>query len=307
MAKRFAALLATAAAMVLLLCTATAWAGPVTIHDDAKVLDATQVTNAGNALPDPVQVFTTENDANDNAAFDREAQSHISGPTDIVIAINTKSRHLAIRTGRDSHIRSGGPAVAAFKGAFGSGNYTGATVAALQALGNSIGQGAPAHSPARPVHHRSNALWGLLCPLIIVALLVFVVVSLFRGRRSGSGMVGGGFFNRSSVPGPYPPQPGAGPMYGGGGRGMSPGVAGGLGAVGGGLLGYELGKMEGEREDRRDQAFDQSGGYYGGDSQQWGGGGGDGDFGGGSSDFGGGGGGGDFGGGGGSSSDSSNF
>lgn len=300
MAKRFAALLATAAAMVLLLCTATAWAGPVTINDDAKVLDATQVTNAGNALPYPVQVFTTENNANDNAAFDKEAQSHVNGPTDIVIAINTKSRHLTIRTGRDSHIRNGAPAVAAFKSAFGSGNYTGATVAALQSLNSAIGQGGPVRSPApaRQVHHTS-AMWGLLCPLIIVALLVFTVVSLFRGRRSGSGMIGGGMFNRSSAPGPYGPPPGpGGPVYGGG-RGMGPGVAGGLGAVGGGLLGYELGKMEGERGERRDQGFDQSGGYVGGDSQQWGGGGGDGDFGGGD--------GGDFGGGGGSSSDSSNF
>jgi hypothetical protein len=76
---------------------------------------------------------------------------------------------------------------------------------------------------------------------------------------------------------------------------MGPGAAGAIGAVGGGLVGYELGKMAGENEQFRRDEMMGNGGY---DNQNYGdqGGGGndwvvgqDSDFGGGGGDFGGGG------------------
>ncbi|MQY29908.1 hypothetical protein [Nocardia aurantia] len=323
MIKRFATLL-TAVAAVVLMAGGQAWAGPVTIHDDSKVLDAGRVTDAGNALPDPVQVFTTEKYADDNASFDREAQSHITGATDVVIAINTKSHHLAIRTGNNSHIRDTSAAGKAFGSAYGNGDYTGATVAALGSLNSAVGQGAPTKAPAHPpqAQHRGNqhsgfSLWGLLCPILFVVLIVGGIIALIRRRRGGDGgnSGGGGLFNRGGPQGGYGQpgygQPGYGPGpydqgYGqgyGGRPGMSPGMAGGLGAVGGvvggGLLGYELGKMSGEHENHGDYERGYESGYQAGDdqptNQDWGGGGGDSDFGGGGSDFGGSGG--DFGGG----------
>lgn len=286
MAKRYAFLLAAVATAVLV-STGPATAAPVSIHDDSKVLDVTEVTNAATALPDPVQIFTTEKNSDDKAAFDNEAQSHVTGPKDVVIAINTKSKHLAIRTGTNSHIRDTRSALAAFKNSYGSGNYTAGTIAALNSLKTSAEQAGPGPSRSyhrAPVSHRSHSgfnWFGVLCPLVIIGLIVAGVVSFFR-RRNNNGPGGGGWFNRGGGPGAYPGG-GFGPGYGGGGGGgMSAGMAGGLGAVGGGLLGYELGKMQGEREADRDweRAQGDRGGYDQG-PQEWGGGGGDADFGGG--------------------------
>ncbi|WP_158675648.1 hypothetical protein [Nocardia stercoris] len=306
MARRLMVLLAMVAGVSMLLAGPAA-AGPVTLHDDSHVLDAGKVTQAGNALPDPVQIFTTELNATDNAAFDSEATKHVTGATDVVIAINTKSHHLAIRTGGNSHIKDTAPASTAFKNAYGNGDYTGATVAALQSLTTAYGQGAPTPAPNRqpapaPAHNNSGhsgfSLWSLLCPLILIGGIAAAVFAVIRRRRqggggfpTGGGMPGGGMPGGYGTGGGYPGgYPGGG--YPQGGRGMSPGMAGGLGAaagaVGGGLLGYELGKLEGEREADRggyDGGYDggNQGSYDGGGyTPDYGGGGSDSDFGGGS-------------------------
>jgi hypothetical protein len=287
------------AAVGLVIAAGPAAAGPVTIHDDSNVLDAAQVTTAGNALPDPVQVFTTVKDANDATAFDRETQSHVTRSTDVVLAINTQSHHLAIRTGSNSHIRDTSAAGTAFRSAFGSGNYTGATVAALNSLAGAASQPGPAHAnqPVPQAHrshsHGFNPL-GILCPVIIVGLIIAAVVAVIRRRRRGGSFGGGG----GMPPGGYGPGPGYGPQYGPGpgyGPGYDPGygqrggigagMAGGLGAAAGGLLGYELGKEVGERDERDREhdrgSYDQGGGYYDQPTQDYGGGGGDYGFGGG--------------------------
>jgi hypothetical protein len=295
MAKRVFVLLAVAAA-VGLMSTGLASAGPVTLHDDAKVLDAARVSTAANALPDPVQVFTTEKFSDNNAAFDQEAQQHVTGPADVVIAINTKSKHLAIRTGANSHIRDTAPAIAAFKSAFGSGDYTAATVASLNSLASTTNQPGPATNrqpapaPQAKSDQHSGFSWvGLLCPILVVGVIVAAVVVVLRRRGGG----GGGMFNRGGPPAGYSPgynEGGAPAGYGPGynqGSGMSRGMAGGLGAaagaVGGGLLGYELGRMGDRDEEDRDRGEDQSDRGYDQSPQEWGGGGGDADFGGGDS------------------------
>ncbi|MFI5777265.1 hypothetical protein [Nocardia sp. NPDC051570] len=295
MAKRGAVLLGMLAAL-LLISAGPASAGPVTIQDESHVLDAGRVKDAANAVPDPVQIFTTERLADNNAAFDQEAQSHVTAPNDVVIAINTKSRHLAIRTGANSHIRDASPAIAAFKNGFGTGNdYNGATIGALNSLAQAANQAAPAPSranrpvpQAKPSQHSSGfSLWSVLCPLVIIALIVLAVVAVFRRRGRGGGGGGGNPPPGNYGPGGYGPggaDPGYDPGYGQR-RGMSPGMAGGLGAaagaVGGGLLGYELGRMEGRGEEQHVQGFDQPAPDAGYDQspQQWGGGGGDADFG----------------------------
>src|SRR5262245_33516036 len=67
-----------AAAVGVLLVAAPASADVVNIYDSSHVLDATRVQNAAAVLPDPVSVYTTTKAADDNAAFDREAQSHVT-------------------------------------------------------------------------------------------------------------------------------------------------------------------------------------------------------------------------------------
>ncbi|WP_286013764.1 MULTISPECIES: hypothetical protein [Nocardia] len=306
---RHGALLLGISAALLLISAGPAAAGPVTIRDDSNVLDDPRVTAAADTVPDPVQIFTTERLAENNAAFDQEAQSHVHAPNDVVIAINTKSRHLTIRTGANSHIRDASPAIAAFKSGFGNGDYTTATVGALESLARAADQAAPASrahrpTPAPPAASRQDNgfnLWSVLCPLIVIAMVIAAVVA-FRRRGRGAGFPDRGNPSGGYGPGGYDPggrdpgqDPGDGQRHG-----MSPGVAGGLGAaagaVGGGVLGYELGRMEG-REEERAPVSDQPPPDSGPDQppQEWGGGGGDGDFGGGG-DSGGGSGGSDSGG-----------
>jgi hypothetical protein len=275
--------------VALLLPAVPAWAGVVNIFDAAHVLDATRVQNAAATLPEPVSIYTTIKDAEDNAAFDRQTQSHVTTSKIIVIAVNTQSHHLAIRTGAQSGVAQNDAVAAtqAFVTNFmDTRDYTSATIAALdsmraaieRAVANNAGQSRRATS--------SSTSWvsSLLCLGVVAVVVVAgaVLVINRRNRRAtpappglGGGYPGGAY--PAGGPGYYgPPQQPAG---------VNPWVAGGVGALGGGLLGYELGRMEGQGEGfDREQIYNDPGA-----DQGWGGGGGaDADFGGGGGDFGGG-------------------
>jgi hypothetical protein len=305
------ALIATLAALGLLLVTAMgALADTVNIDDKAGVLDQNQVQNAASQLPYPVNIYTMNNFSGSESAFNQEAVrtlNDLHNPRLIIIAIDTGHKFLAIVGGKSVSTNNSvyNDAVNAFKSNYNNGDYTGATIAALRSLQNSLaaspnsGNGSGVASP--------TAGFAFL-PLCLVGLLVLgliAVVGVFFMRRG-----------RTSIPpypmgNQYPPQYNQGypPNYSGPGYyqrpGMNPWAAGGLGAAAGGFLGYELGKHEGEEEAREQGNVGGggtfgggAGGTFGGDGGGDFGGGAGGDFGGGGGDFGGGGGG-DFGGGGG--------
>jgi hypothetical protein len=301
----------------VLLLGGTAQAGAVEIHDAMHVLSQTEtssVTNAASQLPDPVKIYTTNILSNDTSAFDAKIQTHITAPNDIVIGINTQSQHIAVRGGPRAGLSSTADitAITAFRAAYQAGHsYSVGLLGMLGVLQSSI------HGPGGVIQHQgvivhsgktiSTALLvgGLIAAVIGLIVIVAIVRGIGRllgfGRRQGPPVY--------QQPG-YGPRPGygPGPGYGGGyGGGMSPGAAAGLGAVGGGLLGYELGRMEGE--ERREEYYDQGGynqggydqggynqggynqgGYNQGGYDQGGGSAADGDFGGGGGDWGGGGG-----------------
>jgi hypothetical protein len=274
---------------VLLVAAGPAQAAAVSIHDDSHVLNVTQVQNAAATLPDPVEIYTTTKYADDKAAFDREAQAKVTAPTIVVIAVNTQSRHLAIRSGATSRVtqQAAGTATQAFIDSYHSSpDYTTAIVAALGSIRGAIQAGAPATKEAvrRTATHSSSgvSIGGLLCLLVVVAAVIAFLVRRRRRPRGPSGPIAGamGGYGQPGY-GPAPGygqgyEPGYGPGYGQPGRsGINPWVAGGVGAAAGGLLGYELGRDEGreeerERDERSDQNFDDGG---------YGGGGADGDFG----------------------------
>jgi hypothetical protein len=285
--RRFGGLLASVvvALATVLLAAGPAAAAAVSVHDDSHVLDVTRVQNEAATLPDPVAVYTTAKFADDKAAFDQETQAKVTAPTVVVIATNTQSHHLAIRTGPKSRVTQQAAAAAtqAFVSTYrGSSDYTAAIIAALDSMRNAIGNGGTGQgAAAKPnaTHSSGGSLiGGLICLLLVVlvvAAVIVVVVRIARRRRQRQQAFG--------PPAGYDPvggygQPGYGPPpgYGQPGRsGMNPWVAGGVGAAAGGLLGYELGRMEGEHEERRheehsDQGYNDSG---------YGGGGADGDFG----------------------------
>jgi hypothetical protein len=282
--------LLVALATVLLVATPAA-AAAVNIVDDSHVLDVTRVQNEAATLPDPVAIYTTTKLADDKAAFDREAQSKVSSPTIIVIAINTQARHLAIRTGTRSRVNESAARAAtdAFTSSFrANSDYTAATIAALDSMRASIPRGGGGTSSTRTSHRTGvgTYLSGCVCLLLVAAVIGLVVFAI---RRSGRGRRAGRFGGPGGYgPGGYGPANYGQPGYGS--SGVNPWVAGGAGAVAGGVLGYELGRMEGEHEQQRDD-YDRGG--YDGD---FGGGGADADFGGGGDGGGGdsGGGSGDF-------------
>jgi hypothetical protein len=116
----------------------------------------------------------------------------------------------------------------------------------------------------------------VLLVVLFIGVIAAVVIMTRRRARSGFGS------GPSTLAGPPPrdPYPNYGPSYGGpayGGpgyhSGMGAGTAGAIGAVGGGLLGYELGKMHGEQQQfRRDEMMydqDRGGPYDGGDQGDW--------------------------------------
>src|SRR5437763_363917 len=185
--------LASAAAglAAVVLAAGPAFANTVTIHDASHVLDATRVQNEGATLPDPVDVYTTTKDAGDNAAFDRETQTHVTSPTVVVIAMNTQSHHLAIRSGTKSRVSqtAAQSAVQSFGGAFGSGDYTGATVAALSSLRSSIAQAPAGGGGGVTTRRRSSgsgfSLGGLFCIGLIVVVVVIAIVAALARRRRG--------------------------------------------------------------------------------------------------------------------------
>jgi hypothetical protein len=181
--------MAATLAMVLLVA-GPASAAAVSIHDDSHVLDVTRIQNEAATLPDPVEIYTTSKFADDKAAFDRETESKVSSPTVIVIAINTQSHHLAIRTGPKSRVtqQAARTATVAFVNSYrGNPDYTAAAISALASMRAAIrkgnGRGA---APARPTATHSSAgsyVSGLICLLLVALVVVAIIVATKRTRR----------------------------------------------------------------------------------------------------------------------------
>ena len=284
------------------------------MRDAASLLtpsDRSTLESAVGRYPFDVRVLTSTDYA-DQPSFSRYVGAQVSEPNMVVVGIDPIHHHTQVHFGTGSRVAEGqwSSIERAGNADFKQTHWALGVVAILD-------QAAAATSGATPGSGSSSgsAPWivgGVGLVLFCIALAVFAVVVFVALRwftsSSGNSGYGGG----------YGPGPGYGPGYGGpgyGGPGYGPGYGGpgygnsGIGPVGGGIIGagvggvvgYELGKMEGEEEERRRRAsFDPgpSDGGGGGGSFDAGGGGSSWDTGGG--DSGGGGGGGDSGGGGGS-------
>ncbi|HEY4035258.1 MAG TPA: hypothetical protein VGL94_14960 [Ktedonobacteraceae bacterium] len=276
-------LLSVAISCLLLITTMTAWASVGKIADAAGVLNQSQVKSAGASIRYSVDIYTTANFSGTSSQFLQRAHSRLTSSNQIVMAISTNPRYMTVVAGSNVPLSNteANSVISSFRNGYQSsnGSFTSATVSALKTL-----QSAVSTSPAGSTNS-GNGLNGVWClvGLVILGVIAFFVI---RGRRSGGLPFNQPQYNQPYA-GNYPPQQG----------GVNPLVAGGLGAAAGGLLGYELGKREGEREARDDQDYGGDQGFSG-DAGQYGGGS-VGDFGGGNDggDFGGGGVG-DFGGGG---------
>lgn len=304
----FAALIV--ALMATLFVAVPAWAGTVQIQDDAHVLDATRVQNAAATLPVGIYIWTTTQDAANKSTFDSDVRNKVDATFPIAMGVNSQAQHVSIQIGRraglsqSAAVAAESQAVTAFVATMRSSHdYTAAAVSATGSLRGNLaaahrGRGTALHSPA-------NSSGGGILLIVLLVIGAIVVIALVMGRRrlSRRGSPWGARSRMGAGPPPMGSYPGeydqgyGGPGYGAPYRsGMGPGAAGAIGAVGGGLLGYELGKSVGEehqfRQDEmmydRDRGQDDQGDWVVGQ---------DGDFGNGGSDLSGGdtsGGGGDW-------------
>jgi len=277
------------------------YAGTLQVRDEAHVLSAVDVHKLQSVVSgtpfDERLVVTTEYPQSQDLG--RLVGSLVTEPNMVVVGLDPEHRHVQVHFGNGSHIpRAAWPAIeAAGNDAFRHGDWAGGATAIFRAASAAVADvpGGGSTDAARP------SLFGPLLLLMIVAGAIGIAVHFAR-RRAMYGSYGGqGYGGPGYGPGPYPPggyPPGypMGPPQGG----MGPLGGGLIGAGLGGLAGYELGKLEGEREGRdRDPGFGGGGASAPDDDFDAGGGG--------SSWDGGGGGGGGFDGGGGDSGGGSDF
>lgn len=251
--------------LLLLTLSACGNDNTVRVYDNARVLNTSKVEHAASNLSNPVAVYTTNTFQGTQADFQRTAIQKLNGnPNMIVMAIDTNSRYIYIARGSQVPLSRTGinQAVNSFSQRFGNGDYTNASIAALNSMQHSISsssqnRGGASFSPAIPC---------LIIPLLLILGALFFAFSRRarmatmtpRGSRWGGTRWGGPrnpqanegpFYSPNQGPnqgyGPYPYDQGYGPPNQRG--GMNPWAAGGLGAAAGGLAGYELGKRAGDR------------------------------------------------------------
>src|SRR6266700_429467 len=221
------------------------------------------VTTMG-ALADTMNTFTRT-----ETAFNQEAVrtlNDLHNPRLIVIAIDTHNKFLAIVGGKSVSTANSvyNDAVNAFKNNYNGGDYTGATIAALHSLQSSLGgsTGSGVSNTAGGFSFLPLCLVGFL----VLGLIVIVGMLFMRSarRRITPYPLGNPYqqpYNQGYPPNSY------GPGYYQQGPGMNPWAAGGLGAAAGGLIGYELGKHEGEEQGNAGSGDfgGGAGGTFGGD------------------------------------------
>lgn len=271
------------ALFLILTLSAFRSAYPVQVHDGAHVLNVSQIHSAVPQFSNPVAIYTTNSFQGTRADFQRVARQKLSGnPNLIVIAIDTAHHYIYIARGSRVPLSSPGvsQAVSAFRANYGNGNYTDASLAALSSLQNSLSASQSVNGNTNThantwqgaTGYSASPIW--LCCIIPIALIlggiIFGAIRRGHGRGMLSGLgLGGPVPSQPMVPPSYPMD--QGPYYGPPQRGgMNPWAAGGLGAAAGGLAGYELGKMQGERQDQQNVGYGDpgqfgAGGNFGGD------------------------------------------
>jgi hypothetical protein len=112
----------------------------VHIYDRAGVLQADKVQSEAAKLPYPIDIYTVNDFSGTTTDFNQHTRSQVTSPRLLVIAIDTVHRHVYVTGGPDVPLRSEQyqRAATSFVSNFQSGGYTGATIAAIRSLQNSL-------------------------------------------------------------------------------------------------------------------------------------------------------------------------
>jgi uncharacterized membrane protein YgcG len=188
--------------------------GTVKVTDDSHVLSkadksslretAADIEPPSSSDPEPVWIYTTKDRSGDKKAFDQHYTAMLRKAPDnvIIIAVNTKSRHLIITSGPLSELSDSGADQARedFTTSFQSdSSYGNALNAALRTIRSSVAEGAsssfsPEPAPTYPAtagstHHSGGAGIAIL---VILGIAVLVVISAASRRTVGSSIGSGG-------------------------------------------------------------------------------------------------------------------
>ena len=158
------------------LTTVNVLASTVTINDQAGVLDAGRVQADAAQLPDPMLIYTTKTFTGDQDALNQSTREQLPNQNAIAIGIDTIHRHLSIQAGTKVQLSDSqaSTALSAFQSNYNGGDYTGATIAAIDSLRNTLSGGSG-----------FNVLWQVLGVLAIILgiWVVFWVVNANKLRR----------------------------------------------------------------------------------------------------------------------------
>jgi hypothetical protein len=235
--------------LATLLVAGVARAGTVQIRDEEGLLtptDRTALQAEGSKYPFDVRILTTGTHSGD---LDRYVGEQVTLPNLVVIGIDKEHRRTSVHFGGQTRIAHEEFSTIEHAGnaSFKNGDYRAGVEAILDRAQTAVGT-APAvdpgngrlvTAPTRPASGGFPFGWVILGGLLLVGFLA--------ARR----MFSGGSHTTPNPPvGPNYPGYGSGygPGYGPGGGGGSGLGAGLMGAGLGGLAGYELGKLAGERE-----------------------------------------------------------
>lgn len=232
-----------AACMALCCCllfSPHAFANSVTVNDQSGVLDVSKVQDAGAQLPDPVLVTTTRSFSGTADTFKQFARQILPDQQTVSVAVDTVHHFFAVESGNNVQLsdNQANDAYTAFKDNFNGGDFTGAMVAALQSLHDSL--------TGKNVDTGGITPAGVVGLVLLGLIILFIIIVIARrgsrgnrpprggGRRWGWGYPYGGFYGagmtNNNNSGNY--GGGAGGSFGGGSFGG--GGGGGFGGGGGG-------------------------------------------------------------------------
>src|SRR5947209_2161113 len=147
-------------------------ANTVRISDPVGVLNASKVSSEGAKLSYPLDIYTTNTYSGSATSFVlRTISAHLISKNLIVIAMDTVHHYLAIVNGSSVPLAKSQDTDAgtAFKNAFHGGDFSGATIAAIQSLESALspGKGGP---------------WsGLVLVIIIAGLVILLIIAAIVG------------------------------------------------------------------------------------------------------------------------------
>jgi hypothetical protein len=196
-----------------------AQANTVTIDDQSRVLDVGKVRAEAAKLANSMLIYTTKTFNGDQNALNQSTREQLPNQDSIAIGIDTVQRHLSIESGITVKLSDSqaSDAVSAFRNNYNGGDYTGATIAAIDSLQSALTGGGSSSNPV-------GVVIGILIAVGAIILAVFAVIR-FRRRPPLCGGRGGrwiAYFGGAHTTGTYSSRSyggGAGGGFGGGGGG----------------------------------------------------------------------------------------